>query len=194
MQVAVEPLETYPFIVDRQKMLDGMGAFGWRIATSEEHAPMMALAEQLLGSQLTRAKTIEWINSVTRTTSWIYGDDPLEGVFIIVPVSPSGLEALQTGAFDPSDPDEAHLAADGTTCAGVYTGAYAGATHDARKAVMTATAIMRVQMFGQVPAFARAATEDGARSMRSLGFHPAGFGADKLWMQGVITRPERKVA
>ena len=39
-----------------------------------------------------------------------------------------------------------------------------------------------------------AATEDGARSMVSLGFHPAGFGADKLWMQGVLRRPEKQVA
>lgn len=194
MQTSVDPIETYPFIVDRQAMLDGMGAFGWRIATTVEHGPMMALAEQLLGSQLTRADMIEWINGITGMTSWIYGEDTLEGVFIIVPVSPAGLTALQTADFDPSGPKESHLAAEGETCAGVYVGAYAGATHAARKAVMTAAAILRVQVFGQVPAFARAATDDGARSMVSLGFHPAGFGADKLWMQGVITRPQRKVA
>lgn len=194
MQKSVEPIETYPFIVDPKVMLDGMGAFGWRIATSEEHGPMMALAEELLGSELTKAETIEWINSVTGITSWVWGEDPIEGVLIAVPVSPAGLDALHTGEFDPSGPDEAHLMSVGTPCAGVYMGAYAGSTHPARKAVMTATAVLRVQIFGQIPAFARAATEDGARSMESLGFHPAGFGADKLWMQGVITRPERKVA
>ena len=194
MSETVEPLETYPFIVDHDEMLAGMGSFGWRIATSEEHGPMMALAEKLLNSQLTSAETIEWINSVTQMTSWVYGKDPLEGAFLIVPVSPKGLEALQTGEFNPGAPDESHLAALGTLCAGAYVGAYAGATHEARKAVMTATAIMRVKVFGQVPAFARAANEDGARSMVSLGFKPAGFGADKLWMQPVINRPEEKVA
>ena len=62
-------VETYPFTVDREKMLESMGAFGWRIATSEEHAPMMALAEKLLGSELTTAKEIERINSITQITS-----------------------------------------------------------------------------------------------------------------------------
>ncbi|MEL6861655.1 MAG: hypothetical protein AAGL11_07445 [Pseudomonadota bacterium] len=194
MQDTPPELETYPFVVDHQKMLDGMGAFGWRVATSDEHEPMMALAEKLLGSQLTKAKEIERINSITQMTSWVFGEEEIEGIFIVVPLSPEGLEALKTADFDPSGPDAAHLAALGTPCAGVYTGAYAGTTYDSRKAVMTATAIVRVQVFGQVPAFARAATEDGARTMVSLGFAPAGFGADKLWMQPVINRPEREVA
>lgn len=154
---------------------------------------MMALAEELLGSQLTSAETIAWIHGVTGVTSWVCGD-PIDGIFIIVPVSAKGLEALQTGEFDASGPDVAHLAALGTPCSGVYVGAYAGATHDARKAVMMATVSNRVDVFGQVPAFARAATDDGARSMVSLGFHPAGFGVDKLWMQGVVRHPERQVA
>lgn len=194
MSETVEPVETYPFIVDHDEMLAGMGSFGWRIATSEEHGPMMALAEELLGSTLASAETLEWINSVTHMTSWVFGSDPLEGIFLIVPISPEGLEALKTGEFNPGDPKQSHLAALGTPCAGAYVGAYAGATHEARKAVMTATAIMRVKVFGQVPAFARAATDDGARSMVSLGFKPAGFGADKLWMQPVINRPEERVA
>ena len=48
-------------------------------------------------------------------------------------------------------------------------------------------------IYAQVPCFARAATEDGARSMESLGWMPAGFGADKLWMQGALVVPEQKV-
>ena len=188
-----QKLETYPFIVDRDAMIAGMGAYGWRTATLAEHEPMMNLAEKLLDSALTSAETIAWIHSVTGVTSWVVGD-PLEGIFIIVPVSPAGLDAIHSGAFDASRPAEAHLAALGTPCAGVYVGAYAGATHDARKSVMMATVTNRVEVFGQVPAFARAATEDGARSMVSLGFHPAGFGADKLWMQGVLRRPEKQVA
>jgi hypothetical protein len=170
-----------------------MGAFGWRLAKPSEHAEMMALAEALLGSALTSAETINWINSVTGTTSWIHGD-PIDGIFIIVPVSPEGLSAIQSGEFDPSGPNKDHLAALGQTCAGVYVGAYAGANHDARKAVMMATVTMRVEGYGQVPAFARGATDDGVRSMESIGFHPAGFGADKLWMQPPVRKPERDAA
>ncbi len=186
-------LETYPFILDRDAIITGMGAFGWRLAKSSEHVEMMALAEKLLGSRLTSAETIEWIHSVTGSTSWICGD-PIDGIFIIVPVSPAGLEAIQTGEFDPSGPEKSHLAALGQTCSGVYVGAYAGATHEARKNVMMATVTMRVEGYGQVPAFARGATDDGVRSMESLGFQPAGFGADKLWMQPPVRRPQRSVA
>ena len=193
MTTTIQELETYPFILDRDAIIKGMGAFGWRLAKSSEHVEMMALAEKLLDSQLTSAETIEWIHSVTGTTSWVFGD-PIDGIFIIVPVSPEGLEAIQSGEFDPSGPEKSHLAALGQTCAGVYVGAYAGATHDARKAVMMATVTMRVEGYGQVPAFARGATEDGIRSMVSIGFAPAGFGADKLWMQPPVRRPERNVA
>jgi len=193
MTELVEDLETYPFILDRDAIIKGMGAFGWRLAKASEHTEMMALAEELLGSSLTTAETIAWIHSVTGTTSWVCGD-PIDGIFIIVPVSPSGLKAIQTGEFDPSGPEKSHLAALGETCAGVYVGAYAGANHQARKNVMMATVTMRVEGYGQVPAFARGATEDGVRSMISLGFAPAGFGADKLWMQPPVRRPKRSAA
>nr|WP_070960291.1 hypothetical protein [Hyphomonas sp. Mor2] len=193
MTTIVEELETYPFVLDREAIIKGMGAFGWRLAKSSEHTEMMALAEELLGSQLTSAETIAWINSVTGSTSWVCGD-PIDGIFIIVPVSPEGLRAIQTGEFDPSGPNKEHLAALGQTCAGVYVGAYAGANHQARKNVMMATVTMRVEGYGQVPAFARGATEDGVRSMVSIGFKPAGFGADKLWMQPPVRRPEKDAA
>ncbi len=193
MTTIVEELETYPFVLDRDAIIKGMGAFGWRLAKPSEHVEMMALAEDLLGSQLTSADIIARIHRVTGTTSWVCGD-PIDGVFIIVPVSPDGLRAIQTGTFDPGGPEKSHLAALGQTCAGVYVGAYAGATHQARKQVMMATVTMRVEGYGQVPAFARGATDDGVRSMESLGFAPAGFGADQLWMQPPVRRPARDAA
>lgn len=193
MTTITEELETYPFVLDREAIIKGMGAFGWRLAKSSEHEEMMDLAEGLLGSQLTSAETINWINSITGSTSWVCGH-PIDGIFIIVPVSPQGLKAIQSGTFDPSGPNKDHLAALGQTCAGVYVGAYAGATHEARKKVMMATVTMRVDGYGQVPAFARGATDDGVRSMVSIGFQPAGFGADKLWMQPPVRRPERDAA
>lgn len=196
MTKTVGELETYPFVLNRDEIIKGMGAFGWRLAKPTEHTEMMALAEKLLNSELTSAETINWINSVTGSTSWIFGTpgEAIEGIFIIVPVSPEGLKAIQSGEFDPSGPEKGHLAALGQTCAGVYVGAYAGATHEARKAVMMATVTMRVDGYGQVPAFARGATDDGVRSMESIGFHPAGFGADKLWMQPPVRRPKKDAA
>jgi hypothetical protein len=45
---------------------------------------------------------------------------------------------------------------------------------------------MRVEQFGAVPSFARGATEDGRRSMASLGFSPLEGGLPDLWVQEAL--------
>ena len=186
-------LETYPFVVDQEKMIEQMGLFGWRSATPQEIPELVALGERLIGDKLADAETVERVHSVTGITAWAFGT-PIEGIVLSVPLSVAGLEALQNDDFQPGSPDAAHIAALGAPCAACYIGIYAGATHDARKAVMTGAGVIRMGLFSQVPCFARAATDDGARSMESLGWSPATFGPDKLWMQGALTVPERKVA
>ena len=113
---------------------------------------------------------------------------------ISVPLSPEGLAAVEANKFVAMSPDNAFVAEAGALCAGCYIGIYAGETKEARKAVMSGAGVIRMAVFAQVPCCARAATEDGARSMESLGWQPAGFGADKLWMQGALMVPERQVA
>lgn len=193
MSTPQSQLETYPFIVDQAKMIEQMGQFGWRSATPQEIPELVALGERLIGDKLADAEVIEHVHRVTGITAWAFGA-PIEGLVLAVPLSVAGLEALQQDQFKPGAPDNAHIAARGTQCAACYIGIYAGATHDARKAVMTAAGVIRMGLFSQVPCFARAATEDGARSMESLGWAPAMFGPDKLWMQGALTVPQRKVA
>ncbi len=186
-------LATYPFVVDQAKMVEQMGLFGWRSATSQEIPELVALGERLIGDRLADVETIERVHSVTGITAWAFGA-PIEGIVLAVPLSVAGLDALQANKFQPGAPDEAHIAALGAPCAACYIGIYAGATHRARKAVMTGAGVIRMGLFSQVPCFARAATEDGARSMESLGWAPATFGPDKLWMQGALTIPDQKVA
>ena len=186
-------LETYPFVVDRAKMAEQMGLFGWRSAAPQEIPELVALGESLIGDKLADAETVERVQGVTGITAWAFGA-PIEGIVLSVPLSVAGLAALQNNEFQPGSPDDAHIAALGTPCAACYIGIYAGATHAARKAVMTGAGVIRMGLFSQVPCFARAATEDGARSMQSLGWAPATFGPDKLWMQGALTIPVQKVA
>lgn len=186
-------LETHPFIVDQAKMTEQMGLFGWRSATPLEIPELVALGERLIGDKLADAKTIERVHRTTGITAWGFGA-PIEGIVLAVPLSMAGLGALQNNLFQPGSPDRAHIAALGEPCAACYIGIYAGATHEARKAVMTGAGVIRMGLFNQVPCFARAATEDGARSMQSLGWSPATFGPDKLWMQGALSVPDQKVA
>ncbi|MEL7041448.1 MAG: hypothetical protein AAGL90_07980 [Pseudomonadota bacterium] len=186
-------LQTYPFIVDQAKMRAAMADFGWRPASGPEIPQLVELGERLITGKLADVAVIERIHAQTGITAWVFGD-PIEGLVLCVPLSETGLDALSASAFSPGDPDDAHVAAAGQPCAGMYIGVYAGATHAARKAVMVGAGLIRMHLFSQVPCFARAATEDGARSMVSLGWAPANFGIDKLWMQGALTAPETQVA
>lgn len=187
-------LECYPFVVDQAKMTEYMANFGWRSATATEIPELVALGEELINDRLADAATIKRVHSVTEITAWAFGSDPIEGLVLAVPLSEAGLAALEANEFQPGDPDRAHVAGIGELCAACYIGIYAGATYEARKAVMSGAAVIRMGIFPQVPCFARAATEDGARSMESLGWAPAGFGPDKLWMQGAMQAPSKKVA
>ncbi|MHA7858201.1 MAG: hypothetical protein ACX94D_08950 [Henriciella sp.] len=186
-------LATYPFVVDQSKMFDLMANFGWRTANEKEIPEMLALGERLINDRLISPETLAHLHDLTGITAWVFGD-PVEGLVISVPLTEAGLDAVQDNEFVAKSPDDAHVAAAGQPCAAVYIGIYAGETKEARKAVMSGAGVIRMAVFAQVPCFARAATEDGARSMESLGWTPAGFGADKLWMQGALVVPEQKVA
>ena len=186
-------LATYPFVVDQLKMLDLMANFGWRPANEKEIPEMLALGERLINDQLISPETLAHLHNLTGITAWVFGD-PIEGLVISVPLTQAGLDAVQDNEFTAKTPDDAHVAAVGQPCAGVYIGIYAGETKEARKAVMSGAGVIRMAIYAQVPCFARAATDDGARSMESLGWTPAGFGADKLWMQGALGVPAQTVA
>ena len=186
-------LTTYPFTVDRAKMIELMASFGWRTANEAEIPEMLELGERLIEDQLISPDVLARLHKLTGITAWVFGA-PVEGLVISVPLTQAGLDAVQDNVFVAKNPDDVHVAAAGQSCAGVYIGIYAGATKEARKAVMSGAGVIRMAIYAQVPCFARAATEDGARSMESLGWSPAGFGADKLWMQGALVVPEQKVA
>ena len=194
MMQAENKLETYPFVVDQSKMIDLMGNFGWRTANAQDIPEMIALGERLINDRLISADVLAALHELTGITAWVFAD-PIAGLVISVPLSPAGLDAVQENKFVPNElPDTDYVAAAGAPCAGVYIGIYAGETKAARKAVMSGAGVIRMAVYAQVPCFARAATEDGARSMESLGWTPASFGADKLWMQGALVVPEQKVA
>jgi len=159
---------------------------GFRHATIGELAEGIRLAESLMGSKIATQDAVMRMDVVTGMTAWVTGE-PIEGVFLVLPLSPAGEQAVRDGSYCPADPAPAHLAWHGRDVAGVYIGVYAGATKEARRAVMTASAVMRVDQFASVPAFARGATDDGKRSMASLGFSPLEGGLPDLWVQEALS-------
>lgn len=160
--------------------------FGFRHASIAELTEGIRLAEKLMGSSIATPEAVMRMDVVTGMTAWVTGN-PVEGIFLVLPLSPAGEQAVREGTYCPADPAPAHLAWQGRDVAGVYIGVYAGATKEARRAVMTAAAVMRVEMFAQVPSFARGATDDGKRSMASLGFSPLEGGLPDLWVQEALS-------
>lgn len=181
------------FAIDYPAFASGMRAFGLRLASDAEIRAGVAIAQDLVGQTMVPAAKVEEVQTYTGCAAWVCGD-AVDGVLLLVALSEAGELAVRHGIFDPAAGVAGHYCEHGQPCFGVYVGVYAGRTRDARRSLMQGCAATRISIFGQVPCFARAATEDGARSMASLGFRAADFGARDLWVQEPLTGSKRKVA
>lgn len=175
-----------PTLLDFQGIYDVNRQFGFRLATKLELKQGLRLAESLIGQELASEEVIWKLQEYSKVTAWVYGH-PIEGIHFLVPLTVQGELAVREGRFNPANPDFQHCAREGDVCAGVYVGAYAGSTKNARRSIMQGAAIIRVQCFGHSPCFANAATGDGARSMISLGFGPMSDEPGALWWQAAIS-------
>ena len=115
-------------------------------------------------------------------------------MLVRVPLAGAVLAAVRVCCFVPAWPALAHICCAVEACAGVYIGVYAGATKEARRRVMMAAGITRMEFFAPVPCFARGATEDGKRSMASLGFQPVEGGLPDLWGQDPLPVSQEQAA
>ena len=172
--------------IDLARVAEKGAAFGFRRATRSELELGIALAESLMSSKIADPDAVAEMDRITGMTAWVTGD-PVEGIFLTLPLSKQGEAAVRNGSYNPAVPDPAHLCANGEGCAAFYIGVYAGATREARRNVMTAAAVMRVELFSAYPCFARGATEDGRRSMERLGFTPYEGGLADLYVQEALT-------
>lgn len=175
----------FAFVPDLDRVRSRMEDFGLRIAEPPEVSPAVELAEALTGSAMAEPLVVSRVHETTGMTTFVTGH-PIDGVFLIIPLAEAGVDAVRAGTFKPADPRAEHLCHNHEHCFGVYIGVFAGQSRDARRSVMHASAILRVEIFASVPCFARAATEDGARAMASLGFAPAGEGLPELWVQEAL--------
>tara|TARA_X000001316_G_scaffold11823_1_gene4793 strand:- start:1161 stop:1739 length:579 start_codon:yes stop_codon:yes gene_type:complete len=158
------------------------GDFGFRLATRSELDQAVAMAEELIDGKLASVDSIADMNNWTGMTAWVTGD-PVDGIFLTLPLTEAGESAVRDGSYNPAKPLKAHLAKMGRCVSAFYVGVYAGKTYEARKKIMTVSAVLRVEMFGAFPAYARGATADGRRSMESLGFQKFEGGLPDLYVQ-----------
>jgi hypothetical protein len=163
------------------EMEDAMGAHGLERCPASALRSALTLGESLLGSSVARAEVVSTLDAITQMTVWITGN-PVNGLYLIVPLTEQGRAAVESGEYNPGDPAIRHVAPARTPIFGLYVGVYAGATKEARRNIMAASANVRVSLYAPVPCYARGATEDGARSMQSLGFRRLEGGLPDLFV------------
>lgn len=156
--------------------------FGFRLARYDEIFDGLTLAEREVGNSLTSAETLAYIDSITHGANWVTGD-PIDGFFVIVPLTESGVHALLDGHFSTTRPLKFWLCASGQACAGVYIGVIAGGSRTACARVMLAAARLRQEFFDDVYCFARGVTDEGRRAMRSLDMSPYPDETSALFIQ-----------
>lgn len=179
--------------IDYQGLARRAGEFEFRRANFAELEAGHSLAERLTGQAMATPASVLWTEGLTGMAGWVTGD-PVDGVFITVPLSAGGVAAVRKGSFVPAWPSLAHICCKGEACGGIYIGVYAGATKESRRRVMMAAGITRLEFFAPVPCFARGATEDGKRSMASLGFHAIDGGLPGLWGQDPVPVSQEQAA
>lgn len=173
--------------IDYARLNARAAEFGFRRGNYAELKAGLKLAEELTGQDMATPESVGWIDGLTDMTGWVTGD-PVDGIFISVPLTEEGEKAVRDGSFVPAWPALAHVCEKGQPCHGIYIGVYAGATREARKNVMMAAGVIRVDVFGAVSCFARGATADGRRSMVTLGFQPVEGGLPDLWGQDALSQ------
>ena len=159
--------------------------FGFRLANRNELEEAVGMAEALIHGKLASPAAILRMNKQTCMMAWVTGE-PVEGIFLTLPLTAAGEAAVREGQYNPAEPLPEHLATGGKGISAFYIGVYAGKTREARKRIMIASAVLRAEMFSQFPAYARAATEDGRRSMESLGFQKFEGGLPDLYVQAPL--------
>lgn len=175
-------------VLDNARIAERLACFGFRLAQPKEVVPALETAESLLQSKLTPRHIVERIHRHTRATVWVLGSPRITGFLLTIPLTSLGEKAMRDGSFQPSNPSPAHACTPGEPCFGYYCWVYGGETRDDRRSVMTACAILRVELIPNLPIFARGATDDGIRSMASLGLTPIHNAIPDLYVQEPISR------
>ncbi|WP_348764295.1 hypothetical protein [uncultured Henriciella sp.] len=169
-------------ITSPAKVAGIMAKYGLHRTPAANVAETLRLGETLINAALAEPEIVTTVDSITGMTIWNTQEDEITGLFLLVPVTEAGRAAVEDGTFTPGDPAIRHIAPANTPIFGVYCGIYAGATRTARKSVLMAAGDLRLNAFAPVPTYARGATEDGARSMLTLGYRPLQGGLPDLFV------------
>ena len=107
--------------VDPEAFKARAGDFGFRLATRNELEQAVSMAEGLIDGKLATVDSIEDMNCWTGMTAWVTGD-PVDGIFLTLPLTSIGEDAVRDGTYNPANPLKMHLAKKGRNVSAFYVG------------------------------------------------------------------------
>lgn len=145
-----------------------------RSASDEEIQFSRALAADLISPFVATVDTFTEIHHKTRASVFVYRQDGrITGTLGVVPVRPSGLDAIRHHAFDARNPAREMVCAPGDAFAGLYGWGFAAVARKAAAAVIVGSMRLRETVFAGIPCFTRAATPAGERIIcGKMGYRP----------------------
>jgi len=141
------------------------------------------MAARMIHPGVASAATLRRIQARTRAAVFVQTqNEVVVGVSGALPLTPSGLGAVEGHQFEARDPADDHLCAPGDPLAAVYAWAFAATTRKASAAVVMMMIRLR-EHYSDIPFFTRAVTPTGAKVVRGrMGYSPyPGAPDDLLW-------------
>jgi len=139
-----------------------MQAVGLKLASVLEIADAYALAENLVGPPLATLETMRAIQKHTTSSIFIVREsERVTGVVAELPVTSRGLQAIEAGSFNGTDPVLTHVAQPGEPVSAFYCWGCAAETRKAAALTVKAVVAARNNIYADVPFFTRAALPKG---------------------------------
>lgn len=178
------------------RMVRAIHDFGVHSLSGERLSEGWLLASNLIRHRIASRDTMAWVNEKTSlgllgiTEAQLDGHDtggvdhsPIVGLLGIVPMTPSGLEAVLSDGFNAVDPDPDHVCDQEDEPAALFGWGVAVARHEAARLMVNLGGLIGEHIVPKLDWYGRAVTSDGERLlMQSLGWEEvAGTKIGTIW-------------
>lgn len=157
------------------RMINAVAALcGVTLASDAEIEAGRSLAEAKIGSAVVAVSALRGVQAITGSSVFVVRKGvEVTGLTAFFLLREAGLRALEEGRFDAGDVNADFVCRPNEPPAGGYAWGFAASNERAAGLVVNASVMVREALFWNLPGYARAATEDGARVVFGrLGFTP----------------------
>lgn len=162
------------------------GQHGLHPATLTDLPAAHALCETLMGTRLAPLWALASAHTHTCGSAWVYREgEAITGTWLCLPLTWDGEASLRHGRFAYATPRLDDLCQPDQEISGIYMWFAGGATRDARRAIMRASASWFAGVLSGVRVYGRAASDDGARALETFNFVPLHAERPDLYIRSI---------